>query len=361
MAPINSTRNKNVFITGGSQGLGQELAQIFASKGAHVTIFARRREQLDIAQGEIIAQRQNPDQQINAVSLDLRDPAAVASVFASPPQIPDTLICAAGCNLELGFLADLNPKDLETCMESNYFTAAYAAQALLKIWIDNDKNDESASKPPNRPPKHRQIVFINSAAAFAAIPGYIAYNPARAALRALADTLRMEIMRYSSTTSTYAVHCAFHSNFMSPQFLAEQSLKPALTKQIEGTTAPIDELASKVPTARKVAERIIQGTERGDFALCSDSLDASLLFANMIGPSPKRGFGLVDSALATVMGLFVWPIVRRRWETLCRRSRDQQLSSARVGRNLCGGQQTPRRQGTNKGQLFDRKTVPAAY
>ncbi|KAJ4356510.1 uncharacterized protein N0V89_004544 [Didymosphaeria variabile] len=296
MAPDSSTRHKNVFITGGSQGLGQELAQMLASKGAHVTIFARRKERLNIAQSDIIAQRLHPNQEINAVSLDLRDPAAVASVFASQPQIPDTLICAAGCNVELGFLADLNAKDLETCMESNYFTAAYAAQALLKIWINDDKNKESVPKSPNEPARHRQIIFINSAAAFAAVPGYIAYNPARAALRALADTLRMEIMRYSSTKSTYTVHCAFPSNFMSPQFLAEQSLKPALTKQIEGTTASIDELAKKVPTARKVAEGIIQGTERGDFALCNDSLEASFLFANMIGPSPKRGFGLVTSS-----------------------------------------------------------------
>ncbi|KAF1961794.1 short chain dehydrogenase [Byssothecium circinans] len=320
MDPHILAQNKTVFITGGSQGLGQELAQIFASKGAHVTIFARRQERLEMARIEIIAQQLDPDQEISAVSLDLRDPGAVAAVFASQPQLPDTLICAAGCNVELGFLADLNPKDLETCMQSNYFTAAYAAQALLKLWIDDDKSCGSASSPARKPLRHRQIIFINSAAAFAPIPGYIAYNPARAALRALADTLRIEIMRYLSATSTYAIYCAFPSNFMSPQFLAEQSLKPDLTKRIEGTTAPIDELAKKVPTARKVAEGIIQGVERGDFALCDDSWDASFLFANMVGPSPKRGVGLVDSALATLMGLFVWPVVRRRWESLCRQS-----------------------------------------
>lgn len=38
----------------------------------------------------------------------------------------------------------------------------------------------------------------------------------------------------------------------------------------------------------------------------------------MIGPSPKRGFGVLDSILGTVVGLFFWPVFRRRWDEMCR-------------------------------------------
>lgn len=55
-------------------------------------------------------------------------------------------------------------------MRNNYFTAAYAAQAILKIWTEDDKKAETSS------PTLRQIVFINSAAAFLGMPDYGAYT-----------------------------------------------------------------------------------------------------------------------------------------------------------------------------------------
>lgn len=95
-------------------------------------------------------------------------------------------------------------------------------------------------------------------------------------------------------------------------------MKPELTKQIEGTTGSMAELEQRYPSAEKVAQTIIAGVERGDFALCDDSMESGLLFANMIGPSPKRGLGVLDSVLATVVGLFIWPVFRRRWDKMCK-------------------------------------------
>jgi len=76
----------------------------------------------------------------------------------------------------------------------------------------------------------------------------------------------------------------------------------------------VAELEKKFPPAQKVARQIIAGVAKGDFALCDDSMESALLFANMIGPSPKRGLGILDSVLAVVVGLFVWPILRRRYD-----------------------------------------------
>ncbi len=129
----------------------------------------------------------------------------------------------------------------------------------------------------------------------------------------------MEALRLSGTASTYTVHCAFPSNFISPGFIEEQKLKPQLTKRIEGTSGSTEELERRFPSAVKVAQGIIAGVERGDFALCDDSMESALLFANMIGPSPKRRLGIRDSVLATVVGLFVWPVFRRRWDRMCRK------------------------------------------
>lgn len=217
-------------------------------------------------------------------------------------------------------------------MRNNYFTAACAAQSMLKIWTEDDKNAEVLS------PRLRQIAFINSAAAFLGLPGYAAYTgelgaakrmhragrsltvpkASKCAVRGLADTLRMEALRLSSPATTYTIHCAFPSTFISPAFIEEQKSKPELTKEMEGTMGSMAELEQRFPSAEKVARGIIAGVERGDFALCDDSMESGLLFANMIGPSPKRGYGVIDSVLATIIGLFVWPVIRWRWDKMCK-------------------------------------------
>lgn len=86
----------------------------------------------------------------------------------------DILYCVAGGNpTTLGFLADIEPTHIDTCMRNNYYTAAYSAHSMFKLWIEDDKNSEC---PRLGTPKLRQIVFINSAAAFVGIPGYISYT-----------------------------------------------------------------------------------------------------------------------------------------------------------------------------------------
>ena len=93
-------------------------------------------------------------------------------VFRSQARLPDVLYCVAGgTSTELGFITDIDVGDLESCMRNNYFTAAYAAQSILKMWTEDDAQTAQTSSP-----KLRQIVFINSAAAFLGMPGYVAYT-----------------------------------------------------------------------------------------------------------------------------------------------------------------------------------------
>ena len=72
--------------------------------------------------------------------------------------------------MEIGFFTDIDAGKLERCMRNSYFTAAYAAQSILKIWTEDDQKAETSS------PRLRRIVFINSAAAFLGMPGYAAYT-----------------------------------------------------------------------------------------------------------------------------------------------------------------------------------------
>jgi 3-dehydrosphinganine reductase len=148
---------------------------------------------------------------------------------------------------------------------------------------------------------------------------------AKVAVRALADSLRMELLRYSSPSCTYSIHCAFPADFVSPGFYLEQDTKPALTKRIQGTNHTIAELEAKYPSSAKVASQIIEAAEKGDFIICEDSVAASLLFTAMSGPSPRRGWGILDFFTGLFIGGIVWPWLRKQWEAEIRK--DQREAS----------------------------------
>lgn len=140
----------------------------------------------------------------------------------------------------------------------------------------------------------------------------------KTAVRALADTMRMEALRYSTPAIEYHIQCAFPSNFLSESFVNEQNCKPQLTKEIEETAADIEELKKKLPHAKQVGKYIVGCIDSNDFAIC-DSMGAALLWVNMVGPSPKRGLGILDTLMGFLVSLILWPILRRQWDAKCRK------------------------------------------
>ncbi|KAF2445300.1 short chain dehydrogenase [Karstenula rhodostoma CBS 690.94] len=304
---------KTVFVVGGSSGLGKEISKVLASQGAHVTIFARKQELLDEAKDEIIAVRATESQRFKAVASDMSHAATAHSTLAAQRELPDTLYCVAGGTAnELGYLMDLEPDQIERCMNNNYYSSLYPAQAVLRAWVQDDK---SAGVPKS--PKARSIVFVNSTASLTPIPGYLAYSAGKSAQRALADTLRLEIQRYSGPISTYSVQCVFAHNFITPTFIEEQRNKPELTKRLEGTTGDLSKIEKGFPYAEKIAPEIVANVAKGDFAIMDGRFEPQACWAVSIGSSPKRGFGIWDTILAVLMAV-IFPFIRNGWEKECR-------------------------------------------
>jgi len=119
--------------------------------------------------------------------------------------------------------------------------------------------------------------------------------------------------------SKYTIHCAFPSSVLTPVFFEEQKIKPELTKQIEGSTGPVEKLYKKVPSPEAVVRQIIKGVERGDFGIADDSMDSSLLYATALGTSPKRGFGVFDTVVGIFANLIIWPLYRCYFDWLTKR------------------------------------------
>ncbi|KAH8695502.1 putative steroid dehydrogenase [Talaromyces proteolyticus] len=289
-------RGQSIAVAGGSRGLGRELALHLIDQGANVNIIARTQKPLDDTQKEMQARVKKSDQVASSTALDLTDAAKVENFVASLSDTSSTLFCVAGGTAdEVGFFADISPNDIKSCLERNYLSAAFIAHAFLRRWLKQPPSENIT----------RHIIFTASTAAFVGLPGYSAYCPTKAATRALADTLRQELLLYRSQQDI-RVHCTFPGTIYTDAFFQEQLRKPHLLKELEGS----DEDGGGLPAGR-VAELILSGLKKGHYFITVDS-DTALLLNNMRGPSP-RDRPVWDWFLGFAAS-FMWPYYRQKFD-----------------------------------------------
>lgn len=175
-------------------------------------------------------------------------------------------------------------QELARPMTGNYLSSMYTAHAALHRMLEHPSKEAGT--------RRRKIIFTSSVAAFLNLSGYTAYTPTKAAIRALADTLRQESLIYGID-----VHCVFPATIYSPGYAHEQTLKPEITKILEE--------GDKGQTPKEVAEAALAGIDRG-YASISTELIGDLLRCNMKGPSQKNGpLDLIYSLVAAIAMPFV--------------------------------------------------------
>jgi short-subunit dehydrogenase len=171
---------KTIFITGGSSGIGQAAARLFAALGHNVTVTARRLDRLEALQKEV--EDQKLPGKILPLAADVTDPAAlrqaVALTLAEFNRL-DVLIANAGVG-QRGSLIDAAWADLETVLRTN---------------IDGVIHSIRAAVPAMRASGGGHIILISSIlgpvpAAYAAT-----YSATKAATDALGRALRGELKR----------------------------------------------------------------------------------------------------------------------------------------------------------------------
>ena len=290
-------RGRHVVVTGGSQGMGKSIAAAFVRRGAHVTILARTQKTLDAAQTELEAlassQRHTArgaggetviKQRVKAISCDCSDADSVKKAFedAGPP---DVLFCCAG-TAHPGLFLEMTSDELVKPMRNNYDSAVICAQTALKAMLRSPLSSSDAKT------FKRKIVFTSTVAAFMGLTGYDSYTPTKAAIRALADTLRQECQWYD-----VSVHCVFPATIYSPSHAWEQSVKPQILKDLEE--------GDKGQTPDEVAAAAMKGLDKGYHHIPTE-FQGDLLRCNMKGPSPPNSpLDLVYRVVAALAMPFV--------------------------------------------------------
>jgi NADP-dependent 3-hydroxy acid dehydrogenase YdfG len=156
-------------VTGASSGIGAATVRSLAAAGFEVVGGARRVERVEEIVGPIGGR---------AVRLDVTDPASVAEVAESLPEL-SVLVNNAGGALGLEPVAEADEAHWREMYETNLMGVMRVTKALLPALERGDGG---------------HIVVVGSVAGVEVYPGGGGYTAAKHAAHAVAKTLRLELL-----------------------------------------------------------------------------------------------------------------------------------------------------------------------
>jgi 3-hydroxy acid dehydrogenase/malonic semialdehyde reductase len=173
-----SLKNKIVFITGASSGIGAACARQFAQQGARLLLCARRHEKVAALAKQLEAEFNIT---AHAFKLDVSDHAAVKASLLSLPtdwQPVDILLNNAGLAAGLDTIQDGNVQDWEEMIDTNVKGLLYVTKTILPGMVARNSG---------------HIINIGSVAGHYVYPKGAVYCASKFAVHALSNGLRMDL------------------------------------------------------------------------------------------------------------------------------------------------------------------------
>jgi serine 3-dehydrogenase len=172
-------KNKIVFITGASSGIGESCARIFAGNGAKLLLCARRMDRLK----KIALQLKTEyGTETHIFQLDVRDREQVDKTLDKIPaewKKIDVLINNAGLARGLSKLHEGSIRDWEEMIDTNIKGLLYISRKIIPGMVDRERGD---------------IINIGSLAGHEVYPGGAVYCATKHAVDALTRGLRMDLV-----------------------------------------------------------------------------------------------------------------------------------------------------------------------
>ncbi|MBV9270478.1 MAG: SDR family NAD(P)-dependent oxidoreductase [Candidatus Eremiobacteraeota bacterium] len=178
-------RNKVVFLTGGSRGLGLALAREAATRGAVIAICGRDAATLDAAAADLHERGAT----VLPIACDIRAEAQVAMAVRRVEERfgnIDVAIHNAG-TIAVGPVETMTREDYEDALASHF----WAAHSLVTRVLPGMKHEGSG-----------RIVLISSIGGKLSVPHLLPYSVSKFALAAFGEGLRAELARYNIGVTT---------------------------------------------------------------------------------------------------------------------------------------------------------------
>jgi short-subunit dehydrogenase len=178
-------KDKVAVVTGGSKGIGKQIALALASEGCRIAITSRNEKELKSAAREI----SQSGVEVLAVSSDVRKPEDVENLVKKvdekygPAQI---LINNAGIG-RFAEIATMENEDFRAVLETNLFGVFYCTKAFLQGMIAQEEG---------------HIVNISSLAGKNNFAGGSAYCASKHALISFSECLMLEVRHHNIKVTT---------------------------------------------------------------------------------------------------------------------------------------------------------------
>jgi 3-hydroxy acid dehydrogenase / malonic semialdehyde reductase len=168
-----------VFITGASAGIGEACAFAFAAEGAKLLLAARRVERLEAMRTKLM---EAGAKDVHAFELDVRDNGAVVAAIANLHaewQAIDVLVNNAGLSRGLDKLYQGKVEDWDEMVDTNIKGLLYVSRAVVPGMVERGRG---------------HVINLGSTAAEITYPNGAVYCATKAAVRAINDGLREDVL-----------------------------------------------------------------------------------------------------------------------------------------------------------------------
>jgi NADP-dependent 3-hydroxy acid dehydrogenase YdfG len=170
-----SLKDKIVFITGASSGIGAATARAFAAQGAKLILAARRYERLQA----VAAQLSAPS---HLIQLDVTNRAAVEQAVASLPdefREVDILFNNAGLSRGFARVYEGSIDDWDETIRANVNGLLYVTRAVLPGMVERQRG---------------HVINMGSVAGHYSYQNGAAYCASKAAVKAITESLKMDLL-----------------------------------------------------------------------------------------------------------------------------------------------------------------------
>jgi NADP-dependent 3-hydroxy acid dehydrogenase YdfG len=178
MAKI-SLKDRIVFITGASAGIGAACARAFAAEGARLLLAARRLDRLEAMEVDLL---EAGAAAVHAFALDVQDRGAVEQAIAGLPAewtAIDVLVNNAGLSRGLDKLWEGKTQDWEDMIDTNVKGLLWVTRAVVPGMLARG---------------HGHVVNLGSTAQELAYAGGNVYCGTKAAVKLINDGLRIDLL-----------------------------------------------------------------------------------------------------------------------------------------------------------------------